>query len=158
MKLHLGVADVPYTNDRSGITTGDVAEILEAKYHPMEIFSEIHGDDIADAVANGMAGEIENLIIGAPASPNPFQGGETVIDEMFKDFLANKEMDGLGYPGVPTMAAIKGINHRMKGKRTPGRPSFIDTGLYQASFKSWVDEFDYANAAQSGADAYAGAF
>jgi len=50
-------------------------------------------------------------------------------------------MDQLGYPGIPTGAAEAGVNHRLLhpyAKDNPERPSFIDTGQYQADFKSWV--------------------
>ena len=49
---------MPYI-DAKGKTTGDVAEILEAKYHPMEIFSEVHGEQIADHVAEAMNGVLD---------------------------------------------------------------------------------------------------
>jgi hypothetical protein len=64
------------------------------------------------------------------------------IEERFKDFLSLQEMDKLGVPGVPTEAAKKGKSSRFKRRRSKGgapRPSFIDTGLYQSSFKAWVD-------------------
>jgi hypothetical protein len=51
-----------------------------------------------------------------------------------------KEMDRLGYPGVPTKASLDGVSHRFKNKRgAPGRPSFSDTGLYEDSFVAWID-------------------
>ena len=42
--LHLGVIDVPYATE--GTTTGDVAEILEAKYDVMGNFDALHHADI----------------------------------------------------------------------------------------------------------------
>jgi len=48
-------------------------------------------------------------------------------------------METLGYPGVPTRAALMGVNSRLKKRRGKRRPSFRDTGLYQASFMAWVD-------------------
>jgi hypothetical protein len=49
-------------------------------------------------------------------------------------------MDTLGIPGVPTLAAQEGRSSRFKkGKGKGPRKSFIDTGLYVGSFKSWVD-------------------
>ena len=110
MRLHLGVLDVPYKqgSNSSPETTGDVAEILENRYHPIEIFYEEHAN----------------------------------IETRFRHFLSQKEMDSLGVPGVPTKAALAGVSHRFKhpyAKRAP-RPSFIDTGLYEASFRAWVEK------------------
>lgn len=136
MKLVLGVLDIPYEN---GQTTGDVAEILEAKYHIMETFSEVRELEMADAMADGMAGALESLMMGAPPSLDPFGDGTSAIENMFKDALSNREFDGL-INGVPTRAAVKGKSNRFKSKKSGGsRPSFIDTGQYQASFKAWVE-------------------
>ena len=41
--------------------------------------------------------------------------------------------------GVPTGAAKKGVNHRLKIRRGKRRPSFIDTGILRTNFVSWVD-------------------
>lgn len=145
--LHLGVIDLPYSNvvvrkkgKTPNATTGDVADILEAKYHVMEHFSELHGDDIALFMADALAGSLETLAMGGPAG-DPFATAAGQTESLFKTFLATKTLERYGYPGVPTKAALKGVNHRFKhpyAKRDP-RPSFIDTGLYQSSFKAWVD-------------------
>lgn len=148
--LHLGVVDVPYSeppsekprekSDRSR-TTGEVAEYLENKYHIMEHFYEIHKKQIGDAIANSVAGALETMLM--TSSPPALDINATamgVIEKDFRNFLALKELDGLGYPGIPTRASIEGVSHRFKSRRgPPGRPSFIDTGLYQKSFKAWVD-------------------
>lgn len=157
-RLHLGVIDQPYSFEQQAlgkngkpikrkkkvhlsVTTGQVAEWLENKYHPMEIYYEIHQQKIADDLAESMTGALESLMQGAPATVDPFGGATSKIEEGFKDFLSNKEMERLGYSGVPTRAALMGVNHRMARpyqKRAP-RPSFVDTSTYQASAKSWVD-------------------
>jgi hypothetical protein len=161
--LHLGVLDVGYVQTESApkrapkrprkgphkahakkyqnISTGDVAEILESKYHPMEIFFEQHKEDIAADLEGSLAGALESLLMGAPPSLDAFGSATSQIEDRFKKFLSEKEMEGLGYPGVPTKAALMGVSHRFLHpyKKRPPRPSFIDTGLYQASFKSWVD-------------------
>lgn len=159
MILHLGVVDVPYVaretaaqrrarvkkaapKPAGAVSTGDVAEFLENKYHVMEVFFELHGDDIANDMAQSVAHAAEAIFNGAPVSLDPLGEATSEIDRRFRDFLSNREMDSLGYPGVPTKAAIKGVNHRLKARRGVERPSFIDTGLYQASFKSWVDDHD----------------
>jgi hypothetical protein len=159
MLLHLGVIDQPYAYERQqvssrtgkplkrgkrvslSVSTGDVAEFLEAKYHPMEVFFEIHGSEIAADLEEGLAGALESLLMGAPADASPFASAAGKVEERFRKFLDTKEMETLGYPGVPTEAALRGVNHRMARpyQRRDARASFIDTGLYQTSFKSWVD-------------------
>jgi hypothetical protein len=151
MLLHLGVIDIPYADApksrrsktaRGTQTTGDVAGWLEARYHVMETFFELHDQDVANDLANGLSGALENMMTGrSPLSADPFLGATSAIEDRFKKFLSDREMEQIGYPGVPTMAAQMGVNHRLKRpyKRRPARPSFVDTGLYSASFKSWVD-------------------
>lgn len=166
--LHLGVIDIPYdvrvpesmkrvavrtqrggkakvikASPSGGQTTGDVAEILEDKYHIMEVFFEDIGyEAVMGALVNSLEGAIENIQSGAPLSTiKLYAGAESEIETAFRLFLGQQELDGV-MPGVPTKAALKGVNHRMVhpyAKRGP-RPSFIDTGLYQASFKAWVEE------------------
>ena len=154
MILHLGVLDVPYqlpppTGKRrrkitAGTqTTGDVAGWLEDKYHLFENFYQLHQEDIAGDLEHSLAGTLENLLLGAPAADpsQAFASATSQIEDRFKRFLSEKEMEKLGYPGVPTQAALRGVSHRFAhpyAKRAP-RPSFIDTGLLQASMKSWID-------------------
>ncbi len=162
MILNLGVTDLPYADpeparkvpkkpgkrprkpaERQGsLSTGDVAEILEAHYHVMEHFVELHGEEIAHQIENSMQGALENLLSGAPvpAGHDIFGTAMSEIEDVFKNMLSNEELEKIGYPGLPTQAAIKGVSHRFKrpyAKRAK-RPSLIDTGLYQSSFKAWV--------------------
>ena len=150
--LHLGVVEVPYNEPlpagkrrRKKVaagtqTTGDVAEWLENKYHVMEAFFELHQDAIALDLEDGLAGTLEGLAMGAPPSADPFGAAASKIKERFSKFLESKEMDTLGYPGVPTKASREGVSHRFKNRRgTPGRPSFVDTGAYENAFLAWVD-------------------
>jgi hypothetical protein len=166
--LHLGVIDIPYSVNipeaarrvvhrthkngtvetftaapSGGETTGDVAEILEAKYHVMEVFAEDLGLDlIAKALENSAAGAIENMLMGAPTAGLSLTAeAESEIEGAFKFFIEQREMDGQ-MPGVATAAAKKGVNHRLKhpyAKANKERPSFDDTGTYMTSFKAWVD-------------------
>ena len=146
--LNLGIIDVPYTDhdgDASGTATGDIAGWLEEKYHIMRIFYEMHSDEIADYISGEVEGQLENILVGGRTTDGVLKinidGAMGNIESRFRKFLDAREMEGVGYPGVPTKAALDGINHRFKnpytGKR---RPSFIDTGLYQKSFKAWVEE------------------
>jgi hypothetical protein len=147
-KLHFGVLDIPYTEApekgskkaASGTqTTGDVATWLEDKYHVLEIFYNQHQEEIVGALENGLAGSLENMMLGAPVNANIFGTAESEITTLFRKFIESKEMDHLGYPGVPTKASLKGVNHRLKLKKGPVRPSFRDTGLYEASMRAWVE-------------------
>lgn len=168
LTLHLGVIDLPYLNPKEqpakrkarlgkalkkparkpsgedeGKTTGDVAEIIEAKYGLMEAFYENKEEAIVGFLEDGIAGALESLLSGAPTSLDPFGEGTAKIEEAFKDALSSREVEGWGIAGVATEAARKGVSHRLKhpyAKENPRRPSFIDTGLMQASFKAWVTE------------------
>ena len=149
MKLLLGVTDIPYSQapgkkqrkaTPSTVTTGDVAEILEAKYNVMETFFKVHEKDIAADLENSLAGALESMLMNAPVDLNAFGAATTEIEQRFNNFIVHKEMDALGIPGVPTKAAIEGASSRKKGRKgKPDRPSFYDTGLYVNSFKAEVE-------------------
>lgn len=166
--LHLGVIDVPYVErepparrkarlaknarrvlpaklrhpDAVFKTTGDVATILEAKYGVMEAYYDNHELEIVGWLTESLAGALEDVLAGAPvADRDPFAEGASKIEEGFKEFLSSREAERIGIEGTPTKAARRGVNHRLKhpyAKENPRRPSFIDTGLYQASMKAWV--------------------
>lgn len=153
MILHLGVVDIPYAQApkrhqrKAGTggtqTTGDVAGWLENRYHVMEIFAEEKGEQIAAALEGSIAGALESAFMGAANlnSFDPTGAGTSEIEDLFKTFLSSREIEKLGYPGIPTQAAQDGVNHRLKHpyKKRAARPSFIDTGLYESSFKAWID-------------------
>lgn len=136
--LHLGVVDVGYTGEQGSKTTGDVAQFLEDKYHIMRTFLELNEDFIAKELVNQVAGQIESIAQGRRVSPNwkPAMGK---VEERFRDFLSSGEMSRVLPPSQQSVAAAKGISHRKKKVNT-GKPRtpFIDTGLYQASFRCWV--------------------
>ncbi len=153
MKLHLGVLDVAYSSSyapakrlsqsppRSN-STGDVAEILEARYGVMAKFYELHGQEIADDVAEVLQDKLEALLLGAPVSEELLpEGSLSKIEERFRKMLDDKELDGQ-VAGVPTQASLRGVSHRLLhpyARRSP-RPSFIDSGQYQDSMRAWVEE------------------
>ncbi|ELM7725916.1 hypothetical protein Q2P40_004332 [Escherichia coli] len=132
--FHLGVIDVPYEDENT--TTGDVAEYLEEKYQIMQTFFDRYSKDIADLMANDMAASLENMMAGAPPAKDPLAESMSRIHDLFVAFLDNTEMNGL--PGVPTRRALDSISRRFKNKKGPPRPSFIDTGTYQAAMRAWV--------------------
>ncbi len=123
------------------VTTGDVAEILEARYHIFEHFWENHQGEIIADLEKSLEGTIESLLMGAPTTIDPYGEATSKIEDLFKQMLATKELETLGYPGIPTAAALRGVSHRFARAylRRPPRPSFIDTGMFQASMKAWLD-------------------
>lgn len=137
--LHLGVIDLLYQNVANGTSTGDVAEWLEENYAIMETFFERYQEQIATLLAESVAGGLESILMGATVELDVFGEGMDGIKDLFQKFLDQKEMDGIA--GIPTQASLLGISHRFKDKQgEPGRPSFIDTGLYVGSFKAWISE------------------
>lgn len=164
--LHFGVIDIPYAdaNYRAAPkgrrigqakrgkataplapsnhqTTGYVAEILEAKYHVMETFVDLNENLIAGMLEQSVAGALQNLVAGAPATIGFTAQGEADIENRFRQFLTLREMDG-AVNGVPTRAALDGVSHRFLhpyAKRA-SRPSFVDTGLYEANLHVWTTE------------------
>ena len=164
MKLTFGVTDIPYAangkippkvaqakkgkankplektaGEEKAVSTGDVAEWLESEYHVMETFARMNEENIAKYLENSLAGSLENTMMGAPPAANPYAGAESAIEDRFKQFLLLNEIEGSGIPGVPTTAAMKGVNHRLKSGKGSPRPSFIDTGLYESSFVAKVE-------------------
>lgn len=140
--LHLGVTVLPYA-DKSGTTTGDVAEILEARYGIMQSFVDTLGEEaITKALEMSARNAVEAIMMGSnSAGLNLTAEGEQEIETAFRLYLEQDEMAGR-VAGVPTQAALKGVNHRLKhpnAKGNPERVSFIDTGLYEASMKAWTE-------------------
>ena len=155
--LVFGVVDIPYVEGesisdqrkRAGKSrkarrvkftvqsTGDVAQILEAKYGVMQAFYKRHGDDIAKICEQNMSEALEDLMSTGHIQKSLFAGSESQIETLFRQFLSRSEIESMGIQGVPTQAALDGVNHRKKhaySKKNARRPSFIDTGLYEASF------------------------
>lgn len=147
MKLILGVLDVAYSDAHGSsggaTTTGEVAEILENKYHVMETFFEVKKKLIAHDLAEGFASEIRALANGKPRGTQPFQRAEQEIEKRFRRFLDDDEMSAILPITQQITAAQMGVNHRKKASVNKGnaaRPAFIDTGLYQASFRAEVEK------------------
>ena len=150
MKLILGVVETNYTDSKESVNTGDVATMLEDKYHVMETFYEMHNLDIIAALENGIAGAIENTLAGKKGKSDILLGAYGNIENEFHKYLDNEEMRG-AVDGVPTAAALAGISSRFKKKKNNvyrkgktiatgvRRPSFIDSGLYRHLFKVWVE-------------------
>lgn len=167
MELVFGVVDIPYVEyDDQGrpkkakkvskkrkatkpikpkmpksVSTGDVAESLEKRYHIMREFYRMNEEFIHTEVVRSLEGAIVNLIISGilPEGQTGLDEAHEAIAERFRKFLDAEDMAASGVSGVPTRAALEGINHRLKLMKGPRRPSFIDTGQYQAAFKSWTN-------------------
>ncbi len=113
----------------------------------MAIFAAQQSTQIANHLAQSMADAVEASMQGAPIT-NPYAEGTDQIQEAFRKFL---DQNGTG---VITKASKQGVSGRFmdkdnkKGERLPMneegqvRPSFIDSGLYQNSFRAWVDDSD----------------
>lgn len=157
MKLALGVLDVGYSDAsaKGATTTGEVAEILEDRFHVMETFATQYEDFIAEELTVSTANALDSLSHGAPSNLKPTKEAEQAIEAKFRQFLDNDEMSkivaglspelraALGAAGNFGGAAAAGVNHRKKhpySKKNKARPAFIDSGLYQASFRAWVEK------------------
>lgn len=147
--LNLGVIDIPYVEIEADETTGEVAEKLEIFYGVMQFFVDKHMDYITNRLAMSYTSAINNTLAGNPIPDDVLSDSYGDIEKLFRMFLDNKEMDRKER-GVPTQASIDGVSHRFKMKNrkraskervknNPRRPSFIDTGLYQASMKVWKE-------------------
>src|SRR5580700_11043058 len=103
------------------------------------------------AIAGSVQVALQSLVSGQRVAP--FDRGFRKIESMFKDFIATREAERSGINAaagllgfnsyrVPTMAALRGVNHRLAhpyARSNPRRPSFLDTGLYSSSFVIWSD-------------------
>lgn len=156
MVIHLGVIDQFYTTPTTGtktpVSTGDVAKWLEDKYGIMDTFAKWNSVKISNDLTKSLSQAVRTAAMGGPVATNPFAAACAKIEQDFRKFLDNDEMANLGIPGTPTAAALAGKTARTKSGKyakrnrkrngvtvTLGeeRPSFIYSGLYQASFKAW---------------------
>lgn len=146
MKLSLGVMDVPYDDEA---TTYEVAKKLEARYHVMGVFVDKDYDVIQQIVVDSFLDEIDNMKMGKP-KPTIMDRTFGRIEERFRDFLDMDEWQQI--TGETIMAARLGLTSRKKGgdllpmdgfmpsaEMNGPRPAFIDTGLYQSSFRAWLN-------------------
>lgn len=152
--LRLGVEDLPYPEEPQGrdrrgrfkhlrsrreMTTGRVAEILEDKYGIIEAFAEMYADEIAEVFSEDYEIELLEEFEGR-RRPGTIRASKK-IEKLFQLFIARKELDGV-VEGVPTKASLEGKSSRPAFRKSPKgqpRPSFEDTGLYESSFRAWVE-------------------
>ncbi len=144
LMLHLGVAVLPYrsTSPKArAMTTGDVAEILESKYGVLEAFWRVHQQDCAGDLEVSLGGALESLMMGRAV--DPWGSATQAIAQRMRDFINSREVESVGLVGVPTKAALRGVNHRLKRpyrKSNPRRPSFRDSSLMVGSYRAWMDQ------------------
>jgi hypothetical protein len=120
------------------VTAETVAEILEARYQIVDYFSEKYATQINDIVLSRFATVASEALVGKRRPRDlsaVMKPAAKEIENLFKQFLTNEELNGR--PGVPTMAAQMGVRSGRGSKTKQGvpRPSFIDTGIYKASFR-----------------------
>jgi hypothetical protein len=128
-----------------GKTTSEVAADLEARYKIVETFWEMEEDNFVEVIEEAFADDIEDVMqMGQVPKTGGISDRETdKIEKKFMQNLQSHKYDGV-ISGVPTTAAQRGVSHLYQkpyAKRAP-RPSFIDTGMYQRSFRAWVEELD----------------
>lgn len=124
------------------ITTGEVAEHIEEQYQLFEFFYNDQKDFINEQLLGSLENSIEAIMSGAAVTQDPFGQAASLIEDQFKKMLSSRAFDGR-IEGVATLASKNGVNHRLAhpyAKSNPMRPSFIDTGNFEASFKVWVDD------------------
>jgi hypothetical protein len=128
-----------------GKTTKEVAADLEARYSIVETFWEMEEDTFIEVLEDAFADNIEEVMqMGQIPKTGGISDKETdKIEKKFMQSLQSRRFDGV-IPGVPTTAAQRGVSHLYKqpyARRAP-RPSFINTGMYQRSFRVWVEDLD----------------
>jgi hypothetical protein len=121
-----------------GKTSGQVATELESKYHLVETFYTFEEDEIVKDFQGAYANALDLGMWGQ--SWEPVWDPSIKYEGRFRRALSQRKFDGLIH-GVPTQAALRGVSHLRQdpyaGKTS--RPSFIDTSLYQRSFKAWTE-------------------
>jgi hypothetical protein len=124
-----------------GKTTTQVAKELEERYGIVDKFFELEEDSIIHLLIESVANATEAVMSEQPLSALISAQDIKKIEDKFKQNLSDRKYDGV-IPKVPTLASLRGVSHLRQdpNAQRPSRPSFIDTGLYRASFKAWVEE------------------
>jgi hypothetical protein len=145
LKLKLGVIDVPEPN---GNTSYGVGTILEKKYTLFSSYVEMHHKDIEHQLCEAIVGAFETFQATGHVAKKPFDAAGQELTLGLKQFIYKEELAGK-VAGVPTQAALEGVTTRKVGrgkrakfKRTKTgvrRPSFIDSGIFEASTKVWIE-------------------
>jgi hypothetical protein len=152
--LHLGILeqnyDTPGVRSRKVMTTYTVAKILERNYGVMQMFWDVHGQDVATDLEESFQGALEARLMGHTV--DPFGRGMQSVERRFREFISTREVERQGFAPrtrlagrallqIPTKAALRGVNPRLAhpySSRNPRRPSFNASGIYMGSFRAWV--------------------
>jgi hypothetical protein len=110
------------------MTTGQVADILEARYGITEFFIEHHAEEFVKDILEGHAENLARPVSGLGSRTDHLNKALKRGEELFREMLDNKELDGYR-AGVPTLASQR-----------DARSSFVDTGLYRDAFRIEVEE------------------
>jgi len=160
MKLHLGVVDVPEPYDSK--TTGQVGKELEEHYKLFSSFYDFKKEEIGNKIAEDAAIGIARLLKGENVTAaNVFGPTSTFVTKEMQNFITSQQAESVARPTppytVPTLAALAGTSYRfnkgvtakryVKGQRGlgvvkeqgPRRPSFMYSGVLEASLLGWID-------------------
>jgi hypothetical protein len=164
MKLQFGFEDIPYAQRYApespilasikkrvarkqtpaqqaygqGKTSGQVAEEIEKKYGVVEVFYSLEEDFV---IKNFEESYGNSLDLGMWGQSWDVVWDPSALEGKFRRSLSQRRFDGM-IKGVPTKAAQGGVSHLRRkpfDQRAP-RPSFINTGLYQRSFRVWTED------------------
>lgn len=130
----------------AGKSTGEVAKDLETKYHIVELFWEMEEGNFVTMLEEVFAEDLEEIMQMQKLTKKTkgISVAETdKIEEKFRQNLSQRKYDG--QPGIPTTASLRGVSHLRSqpySRRNPPRASFIDTGMYQRSFRAWVEDME----------------
>ena len=168
MKLHLGVVDVPEPYGDPPKSTYEVGKELEKNYGLFSMFYNSEKEDIADWISKDAAVGLEMMMAGQPVNAaHVFKGSSKEITDKMHKFITTKKVEEVaatyGEHGIPTQAAIDGKSFRfkkgftakrqVKGLKGTGseyikrkkkdeasaRPSFMYSGVFEASLKGWIE-------------------
>ena len=136
MLLHLGVdpEDVAYAE--AGVTVGDVAQILEDKFHVMQIFADQNEDKIALFIEDGVAGALESVLSGAPERFDVFGSAMENIKGRFHEYIDGSE-HGIKLKKMDAPKA--GSRKKRQYRKVTHTLAFYDTGRYEGNFKAWIE-------------------
>jgi hypothetical protein len=135
-----------HTSYGAGKSTGQVSKELEERYKIVEEFWNLEEGNFVELLEETFAEDLEEVMQKKLTKrTRGISVKETdQIEQKFRQNLSSRRYDGL-ISGVPTLAAQRGVSHMRPqpySRKNPPRPSFIDTGMYQRSFRAWVEDME----------------
>jgi hypothetical protein len=131
----------------AGKTTGQVSKELEERYKIVEEFWKFEEDSFVEILEEAFAEDLEDVMQMKKLTKQTrgISVKETdQIEQRFRQNLSARRYDGI-ISGVPTLAAQRGVSHMRAqpySRKNPPRASFVDTGMYQRSFRAWVEDVE----------------